>query len=314
MFINHEDLPIEIVTRKGLINKNCFLVKSRLEFIVDGIEIALIGSSYGKDKNLCVEKSKNEIIERFYSHRLIASGELFKSRNLAHLKDNLPKFFKRSQVTLGSGVDATGLSFNTKEYADSHAISEVIERHWLANIWYKRVALMILERHKLYSHELLVLCLSDFDVPFVIAVVCDEKRKLLFCGSAIKNNFQDSKNHSVSEAYMLYEGYLAKKSYATDNQITKSQIRISSLNETVFNNQVSHLNSLIKTGNNIKYFHNSYSITHIIEASNLKVSDFYIIDFYQSNDKNVVKAINLNALSPKRVRKNQKKITEDPFY
>lgn len=314
MFINHKDLPIEVVIKRAKINKDHFLAKSRLEFVVDETEVTLVGSSYGRDKNLCIEKSKSEIIERFFSHKLIATDKLFQSRSLIPSEFYQSKSFKQNQVTLGNGVDATGLSFNIKKYAELHAVSEVIERHWLASIWYKNVALNLLECHKHQGHELIILCLLYFDIPLIIAVICDDTRGLLFCGSALKSDFNESKIHSINEAYMLYEGYILKELSTNNNYLTRSQERISSLNRGMFNKQISHFYSLIKSKNSQRTFQKSYNISSIIEISNLKIADFYFIDFYQSGNKGVVRALNLNALSPKKLRGKQKEIIEDPFY
>lgn len=314
MIINHKDLPIEFVSSKGKIKKNHFLVKARLEFIIDNIEITLVGSSFGSEEDICIEKAKSEIIERFYSHKFIATNEFYSSRQYIPIEINKIQKFRNNQVTLGNDIDATGLSFHTKENAEKHAIKEIIERHWLSKVWYENEGLILIEHIHYQDYELMILALDKYDIPFTIAAIINKGKKILFCGSSLKSNYLDSKNHSTNEAYMLYEGYLEQDPYSPNIAVTKSQKRIATLNRTIFDSQLAHLKSMIKSPDNQIVSDNEYDLTHIINISTLNIYDFYIIDFYKFQNQRVVRVINNNTLSLKILRDKRKSFLQDPFY
>lgn len=313
MLINHADLPIETHERKGVLKKDFFFVKARLEFTIGNNDVVLIGSSYGNHRTNCLTRAKNEIIERFYSHKFVLSNTSFNSRCFVLTQPKQYKIFKKEQVAIGYVADATGLAFNIKEEAETHAICEIIERHWLTKVWYDNEPLNLIEFQEFQDHNLMVLSLANYDVPLIIAIIIDKDRNLLLCGSGVKKNFETSKIHSLNEVYMLYEGYLE----ITENNcfpITKSHSRILSLSSDIFRLQENHLHSLIISKHSILSANKNYALLEIISKSKLTASDFFIIDFYKFENKSVVRAINTNTLSLKATREGRKNFFGDPFY
>lgn len=317
-----DQIPLKTIVNRSQIFPNFFLAKSGVKFRNSFGKSRLIsGFGFSKNQKQAVNSSQFETLEHFYATYDFHQDCVKKENALKgiNLKYGTERDFEPHEVFLGpiplqvgKAADANGLGCHPYyEKAVEHGILEIIERHFLAQIWYGSMLVVeIPEKAAISSHfhiRLFTPCTSY--VPMAIAIVYDLKSGIWALGSAVRLSMERAIEHAIQEAMMLTESASIEGGVSYSDEIEQ---RILSLR----NNDMSRLRNeffeskITKREKGLLLL--SMQLEEIITLT-LNVSEVWIVNFLNSEKLNVIRAICPIAKNPRWLRACNLGVPDDPF-
>jgi|SRR5579859_983413 len=224
-------------TTQSIVSKTHFVTKSITQLTNwQGRKIVVGGFAAGANANVTKARALSELCERvfalydFQANHLI-DGQFMRTTNWpanekVYLVDGSAIVLGPTPFSESSSSDASGLSWASNfDRACMHAFFEVLERHLLAEIWYRGRSITKLDRRLIGEFSADVYTVpTERLVPFALAVLSDRFRQRLVCGSAVRSSLIDAIEHSISEAIMLMDGVLRQDIGSITNESTRARV------------------------------------------------------------------------------------------
>lgn len=305
------DLPVTTFTQNSANFRGYVIVKSGISFSINNSNNFLFGFSFGKDKskNKIVNRSVNELKERFFIHYMFKNKSIKAFRLLG----------SPESILINNNVDvckyANGSSCHINNVnALEHAVMEMLERHFLSKIWYFNNRIILVHSYKIQSLYFKSYMLSGYNIPFTLTTLYDKRHGIWLCGSALKNSYKISLEHSKNEAMMLYEGIATNlHCYRSEYDNRKTLLRLDNVKGRTAVLQKEYLTQLIYNKKCNYEKDKIYSLKEIIENSEVN-GDIYFIN-YNIPHHCVMQVFSKELYNIKQIRKNNNNfIPPDPFY
>jgi hypothetical protein len=317
-----DQIPIKTFVNKSQIFPGFFLAKSGIKFSNDSGKSRLIrGFGFSKNKEQAVISSQFETLEHFYAtydfnQNFIKKENVFRGLNL---KNGAERAFVPSEVVLGplsaeigKVADANGLGCHIfYERAVEHGILEIIERHFLAQIWYGSTLVVEIPEicSIISSFRIRVFTPYIPSVPMAIAIIDNLQDGIWALGSAARISMEEAIEHAIQEAMMLIESSSIEKGFYYSKEI---ECRILSLrNRNMSKLRKEFFESKI-TKCEKQLFQLHMQLDKMISFI-LDLEEIWIVDFFKSEKLNVIRAVCAAAKNPRWLRTCNLIIPEDPF-
>jgi len=318
-------IPINTIVRQSKVDDRYYVAKSGVNFYNwQGIKGFFGGFYISENKEIAIKVSKIEVLERLYALYDLNKQKLNTDKfikklswpDLVHIGTVNPRdvLFGESPFGESNLRDASGLGASKDLISASiHAVFELLERHWLAKIWYED-AFLIQIRPTLEVKENFCLNLYTVDcpnpMPFVVACITSKDSTLFLCGSAVSNKLTDSIHKATMEAYLLLDSFLSgDKGICQSNKerlLSLQKKEFSLLRESFVKKKVRHIIDM----------DNFEMDNMLIQKLTLgSINNIFICPITEKADFCVVRAISQEALKLPEVRKryNGHDIPFDPF-
>ena len=254
-------VPSTLTKSITLFGKTFFISKTGVLLErIDGRLSLMTGGSCKFSKDLAEFISTCEFAERLFSS--YEAQKEFNDLNNYHLKrlgsDKILRKIDYKEVILGpinnipSINDASGIAWHfTKKESIKHALNELVERHFLAELWWGDGGLkpIKIDLDGQNIIEFYSITLGGVVSPVVVAVLRDKNVNFLVIGSCCNESLQIAIQNSLKEAIMLFSNI---DSIKTADNILESQRRIETLeNPELSKQRYDHLTSKIIRNTNI---------------------------------------------------------------
>ncbi|MBX9703199.1 MAG: YcaO-like family protein [Silvanigrellaceae bacterium] len=317
-----DQIPLKTIVNRSQIFPDFFLAKSGVKFSTfSGRSKLISGFGFSKNEDQAINSSKFEALEHFYATYDFNQNYIKKKNNFrgVNLKNNELRDFVPSEVVLGpvpleigKSADANGLGCHTSyEKAVEHGILEMIERHFLAQVWYGPMSVVeIPEIHSIISQfRIRLFTPSTSFVPMAIAVIYNLQDGIWALGSAVRLSMERAIEHAIQEAMMLIESSSNEKGFSYSEEIEQRILslrntNLSKLRKEFFESKITECK---------KGLLSMYMQLDEIIALTFDASKIWIIDFFKSKELNVIRAICPIAKNPRWLRACKLDIPNDPF-
>lgn len=316
-------IPVRTIAHSSQFFPDFFLAKSGLKYKNNSEKSRLLcGFGFSKNKEQAIHSSQFETIEHFYATYDAHQDHIKKNTFFTgvNFTTSTEKTFLPSETVLGpvpkeigNSADANGLGCHTSyERAVEHAILEIIERHFLAQIWYGPLMISeIADAHTTLTHFRIRLFTPHTPiVPMAIAVVDDLQNGIWALGSAARLNMEAAITHAVQEAMMLIEGSLIEKGTSYSENIEQRILSLRNKNLSLLREKF-FISKTIKPKQRLVPFH--MPLNEIAHLSLGNTNDIWIIDLLKSEKLNVVRALCPTAQNPRWSRVKNLPVPYDPF-
>lgn len=320
------NIPINSLSRICKADSSYFIGKSGVYVQNwEGKKQLYIGFSIAKNKDVAIDGSKFELLERLLATYDLNKIKLKNSPFLKLIQWSTGRDFGTLYATevilenspLGTPKlkDASGLGLHTSfEKASEHAVFELLERHILCKIWYKNdTQIFLLDKyiHLNYTFSFYSIC-SHQNIPFSLCLITDINNGIFITGSAFSYSLPQAIDKSKLEGLMLLDSFLNK-----DNGFAQSsKARIySTRDKKFFSDRYAHLTSKIVEKRYSDCLDVIADLKNICDEINLNIDDILVSPIYSENELIVVRAISPHSLKLPDMRESEYAlcVPMDPF-